>query len=103
MSLLVCVMSLRRDLLKLIGAREFSLEAIFQDPCRSFVLPEVRFLFMLCTDTQQLLWINVAELCANPNTVIVCKYHSGSQVGHVSFYYEVCGLWKCLWRRAMVG
>ena len=33
--------SFRRDLLKLIGVREFSLEAMFQDPCQSFVLPEV--------------------------------------------------------------
>ena len=32
----------RRDLLKLIGVREFSVEAIFEDPCQSFVLPEVR-------------------------------------------------------------
>ena len=35
------VAKLRRDLLKLIGVREFSLEAMFQDPCQSFVLPEV--------------------------------------------------------------
>lgn len=31
----------RRDLLKLIGVREFSSEATFQDPCQSFLLPEV--------------------------------------------------------------
>jgi hypothetical protein len=31
----------RRDLLKLIGVGEFSLEASFLDPCLSFVLPEV--------------------------------------------------------------
>ena len=33
--------SFRRDLMKLIGVREFSLEAKFRDPCQSFVLPEV--------------------------------------------------------------
>lgn len=32
---------LRRDLLKLIGVGEFSIEASFIDPCLSFVLPEV--------------------------------------------------------------
>lgn len=31
----------RRDLLKLIGVREFSLEAAFKDPCQSLILPEV--------------------------------------------------------------
>ena len=35
------VNKLRRDLLKLIGVGEFSLEASFIDPCLSFVLPEV--------------------------------------------------------------
>ena len=37
---LMCI-SCRRDLLKLIGVREFSLEANYQDPCQSFVLPGV--------------------------------------------------------------
>ena len=36
-----CYRIYRRDLLRLIGGREFSIEANFQDPCRSFVLPEV--------------------------------------------------------------
>jgi len=36
-------MFFRRDLLKLIGVGEFSAEATFQDPCLSFILPEVSF------------------------------------------------------------
>ncbi len=31
----------RHDLLKLIGVREFSEEAVFQDPCCSYILPGV--------------------------------------------------------------
>ena len=37
----MAVYLIRRDLLKLIDVREFSLEATFQDPCQSFILPEV--------------------------------------------------------------
>lgn len=36
------VEKLRRDLLKLIGVGNFSDEATFQDPCLSFVVPEVK-------------------------------------------------------------
>ena len=36
------VSKMRRDLLKLIGVGEFSPEASFNDPCLSYVLPEVR-------------------------------------------------------------
>ena len=32
---------LRRDLLKLIGVGEFGNDAVWQDPCISFILPEV--------------------------------------------------------------
>lgn len=32
---------LRRDLLKLIGIGQFADEAVFQDPCLSFIVPEV--------------------------------------------------------------
>ncbi|XP_075389510.1 DNA polymerase epsilon catalytic subunit A isoform X1 [Tenrec ecaudatus] len=35
------VNKLRRDLMRLVGVGEFSPEAQFQDPCRSYVLPEV--------------------------------------------------------------
>jgi len=35
------VNKLRRDLLKLIGIGQFSDEANFQDPCLSFIVPEV--------------------------------------------------------------
>jgi len=35
------VNKLRRDLLRLIEVGEFSDEAQFRDPCRSYVLPEV--------------------------------------------------------------
>ena len=38
---LMCLVYCRRDLLKLIGVREFSEDAIFQDPCRSYILSEV--------------------------------------------------------------
>ena len=36
------VTKMKRDLLKLIGVREFSAEAQFQDPCLSYIIPEVR-------------------------------------------------------------
>ena len=36
------VSKMQRDLLKLIGVGEFSSEASFNDPCLSYVLPEVR-------------------------------------------------------------
>ena len=35
------IRKMKRDLLKLINIREFSDEAIFKDPCLSYVLPEV--------------------------------------------------------------
>ena len=35
------VNKLRRDLLKLIGIGQFADEAVFQDPCLSFIVPEV--------------------------------------------------------------
>ena len=35
------VNKLRRDLLKLIGIGNFADEAIYQDPCLSFIVPEV--------------------------------------------------------------
>ena len=35
------VTKMKRDLLKLIGVAEFSDEAVFKDPCLSYVLPEV--------------------------------------------------------------
>lgn len=35
------VRKMKRDLLKLINVREFSDEAVFKDPCLSYVLPEV--------------------------------------------------------------
>ena len=39
------VQKMKRDLLKLIGIGAFSEDALFKDPCLSYVLPEVRFLF----------------------------------------------------------
>lgn len=52
----------RRDLLKLIGVREFSEEAIFQDPCQSFVLPEV--ICESCNSCRDI------DLCRDPYTTI---------------------------------
>jgi DNA polymerase epsilon subunit 1 len=52
------VSKLRRDLLRLIGVREFSPEANFQDPCRSFVLPEV--ICESCNNCRDL------DLCRDP-------------------------------------
>lgn len=37
---------MRRDLLKLIGVGQFADEATFQDPCLSFVVPEVCSLYV---------------------------------------------------------
>lgn len=53
-------MSYRRDLLKLIGVREFSEEAMFQDPCRSFILPEV--ICEACNSCRDI------DLCRDPYT-----------------------------------
>lgn len=39
---MMLVFIFRRDLLRLLGIGEFSLEATFRDPCSSLVLPEVR-------------------------------------------------------------
>jgi DNA polymerase epsilon subunit 1 len=53
------ISKLRRDLLKLIGVKEFSDEAIFQDPCLSFVLPEV--ICEMCNNCRDL------DLCRDPH------------------------------------
>ncbi|KAK3734408.1 hypothetical protein QZH41_010067, partial [Actinostola sp. cb2023] len=55
------VNKLRRDLLKLIGVGEFSAVATFQDPCLSFVLPEV--ICQFCNACRDL------DLCRDPYIV----------------------------------
>ena len=51
----------RRDLLKLIGVREFAEEAVFRDPCCSFVLAEV--ICEACNNCRDI------DLCRDPFTV----------------------------------
>ncbi|XP_014670833.1 PREDICTED: DNA polymerase epsilon catalytic subunit A-like [Priapulus caudatus] len=52
------VTKMRRDLLKLVGVGEFSDEAIFRDPCLSYVLPEV--ICKVCNHCRDL------DLCRDP-------------------------------------
>ncbi|XP_076438241.1 DNA polymerase epsilon catalytic subunit A-like [Babylonia areolata] len=52
------VTKLRRDLLKLIGVGEFAAEAVFIDPCLSYVLPEV-----ICKSCNH---IRDLDLCRDP-------------------------------------
>ncbi|XP_052253908.1 DNA polymerase epsilon catalytic subunit A-like [Dreissena polymorpha] len=52
------VTKMQRDLLKLIGVGEFSPDAIFKDPCLSYVLPEV--ICKLCNHIRDL------DLCRDP-------------------------------------
>ena len=42
MNIQLQVQKLKRDLLKLIGVGEFSDDALFKDPCISYILPEVK-------------------------------------------------------------
>lgn len=56
---------LNRDLLRLVDVGEFSEEAQFQDPCRSYVLPEV-----------------ICHSCNFCRDLDLCKDPSFSQVGH---------------------
>ncbi|KAK7499885.1 hypothetical protein BaRGS_00008976, partial [Batillaria attramentaria] len=52
------VSKMRRDLLKLIGVGEFSSEALFKDPCLSYVLPEI-----ICKSCNH---IRDLDLCRDP-------------------------------------
>jgi len=52
------VTKLQRDLLKLIGIGEFSPDALFIDPCLSYVLPEV-----ICNNCNH---IRDLDLCRDP-------------------------------------
>ena len=53
------VTKLKRDLLKLIGVGEFSPEAMFKDPCLSYVLPE-----LICKSCNH---IRDLDLCRDPH------------------------------------
>lgn len=59
------VNKLNRDLLRLVDVGEFSEEAQFRDPCRSFVLPEV-----------------ICHSCNFCRDLDLCKDPSFSQVEH---------------------
>lgn len=58
------VNKLNRDLLRLVDVGEFSEEAQFRDPCRSYVLPEV-----------------ICHSCNFCRDLDLCKDSSFSQVG----------------------
>lgn len=58
------VNKLNRDLLRLVDVGEFSEEAQFRDPCRSYVLPEV-----------------ICHSCNFCRDLDLCKEPSFSQVG----------------------
>ena len=74
-----CYHVCRRDLLRLIGVREFSLEANFQDPCRSFILPEVGLVTWLSCDPMSLVAIGdlrVLQQLPWPRPLSRPLYHS---------------------------
>ncbi|XP_012941045.1 DNA polymerase epsilon catalytic subunit A [Aplysia californica] len=56
---------LKRDLLKLIGVGEFSSQAVFDNPCLSFVLPE-----MICKSCNQ---IRDLDLCRDVNVEVTAE------------------------------
>lgn len=58
------VSKLRRDLLRLIEVGEFSDEAQFRDPCRSYILPE-----MICRNCN---FCRDLDLCKDPALSQVC-------------------------------
>jgi len=70
------VAKLRRDLLQLIGVREFSKDAIFTNPGYSYILPEVLAVSSndaLCIYTPQVICDNCnhcrdVDLCRDPCT-----------------------------------
>lgn len=62
------VNKLNRDLLRLVDVGEFSEEAQFRDPCRSYVLPEV--ICHSCNFCQDL------DLCKDPSFSQVGSAHS---------------------------
>ena len=67
----------RRDLLKLIGVREFSLEASFQDPCQSFILPEASTIY------------RIIIIIANVTMVTVAMATKDSQSGNFEVLHHI--------------
>lgn len=67
---------LRRDLLRLIEVGEFSEAAQFQDPCRSYVLPEV-----ICRNCN---FCRDLDLCKDPALSQVQPLSRGHQKPHHS-------------------
>lgn len=69
---------LNRDLLRLVDVGEFSEEAQFRDPCRSYVLPEV-----------------ICRSCNFCRDLDLCKEPSFSQVGRAGRLSDTFPVCRC--------
>lgn len=72
------VNKLKRDLLRLVDVGEFSEEAQFRDPCRSYVLSE-----MICRNCN---FCRDLDLCKDPSPCQVTDCHGGLLGSHAALW-----------------